>query len=240
MELRELTNNIGKGLNDTFEKVQSFFLENSLGKTINKGFDLGIKLFAPDFIEDSLIDVKDSLIKGGIKSAFDTAVKNSIEIGKNTMNLLTGSFENIGQAKMAIEKGGLMDGISKTIDKVIKNTKDAGLIKPKTAKILKSGKNTIIDTIKDNVEKQFDGQINKLKNVEKSINEWKKHYEKKDFDSMKKEYNKMERNLKELMPLKNTLREAKKVENLHKLIENKGIDFNLSEDEINLALKLVG
>ena len=35
------------------------------------------------------------------------------------------------------------------------------------------------------------------------------------------------------------LKEARKIENLYKIIERKGGDFNLSEEEINLANRLV-
>ena len=56
---------------------------------------------------------------------------------------------------------------------------------------------------------------------------------------MELEYNKIREKLKELVPLEETLRNAHKVENIHKLVKNKGKDFNLSEEEIALAEKLI-
>ena len=55
---------------------------------------------------------------------------------------------------------------------------------------------------------------------------------------MQKEYSKIEKELKQLVPLENTFKNARFVENIHTLIKNKGQDFNLSEDEIELAKRL--
>ena len=55
---------------------------------------------------------------------------------------------------------------------------------------------------------------------------------------MQKEYLKIEKELKQLVPLENTLKNARFVENIHTLIKNKGQDFDLSENEIELAKKL--
>ena len=48
----------------------------------------------------------------------------------------------------------------------------------------------------------------------------------------------MEKELKQLVPLENTLKSARFVESIHTLIKNKGENFNLSEEEIELAKKL--
>ena len=49
----------------------------------------------------------------------------------------------------------------------------------------------------------------------------------------------IQRNIKALFPIETTIKEARKIENLYKIIERKGGDFNLSEEEINLAKRLV-
>ena len=56
---------------------------------------------------------------------------------------------------------------------------------------------------------------------------------------MELEYNKIKEKLEELVPLEDTLKKAHQVENLHTLIKNRGQDFNLSEEEIALANKLI-
>ena len=40
------------------------------------------------------------------------------------------------------------------------------------------------------------------------------------------------------MPIETTLQEARKIENIQTLIQNKNGDFNLSEEELELAKKL--
>ena len=56
---------------------------------------------------------------------------------------------------------------------------------------------------------------------------------------MEKQYKKIEKELSNVMPLENVLTKARKLENLHQLIKNKGGDFNLSKEELELANKLV-
>ena len=41
--------------------------------------------------------------------------------------------------------------------------------------------------------------------------------------------------LKELLPIENTLKEARVIENLHTLIKNNGQDFNLTKEQLELA-----
>ena len=56
---------------------------------------------------------------------------------------------------------------------------------------------------------------------------------------MEKQYNKIEKELENVMPLENTINKARVVENLHSLIKNNGKNFNLSEEEKELAKKLI-
>ena len=56
---------------------------------------------------------------------------------------------------------------------------------------------------------------------------------------MQKEYNKIKTELKELVPIENTINNAKYIENIHNLVKNNGIRFELSEEELDLAKKLI-
>ena len=55
---------------------------------------------------------------------------------------------------------------------------------------------------------------------------------------MEKEYNKIKSELKKLIPIENTINNARNVELLHNLIKNNGQNFNLTQEEIELANKL--
>ena len=55
---------------------------------------------------------------------------------------------------------------------------------------------------------------------------------------MEKVYIKIEKELKEIAPLENIIKKAKEVENLHTLIKNNGQNFNLSNEQLELAQNL--
>ena len=65
-----LSNNIEQTLttpNNELIKTeeQTNFIETSLGKMINFGLDIGLRALLPDFIEQQMIDIKDTLLKEG-------------------------------------------------------------------------------------------------------------------------------------------------------------------------------
>ena len=57
----------------------------------------------PDLIEDEIINIKDSLVKGGLKQGINTAINSAINLGKSAMGIFTGNFENLSQAQEAIK-----------------------------------------------------------------------------------------------------------------------------------------
>lgn len=56
---------------------------------------------------------------------------------------------------------------------------------------------------------------------------------------MEKEYKKLKNELEEVIPLESTITQAKEIENLHSLIKKKGINYQLSEEEKQLATILI-
>ena len=68
---------------------------------------------------------------------------------------------------------------------------------------------------------------------------WKEYFENKDFEGMEREYQKIKEKINELLPIENTLKEARAIENLHNLIKNNGQDFNLTDEQKKLANMLV-
>ena len=52
---------------------------------------------------------------------------------------------------------------------------------------------------------------------------------------MEREYQKIKDRLKELLPLEATIKQAREIENIHLLIKNNGHNFNLSEEQLQLA-----
>ena len=238
MEINELEQNQKIGNELEKETDQKSFLESTIGKTINLAVEVGIRALLPDFIEDQVINLKDNLLEHGLKDGIKQTIDDAVDLGKSALGIITGDFQNINQAQKAIESGGIIDGMSTLIDTVVNKINEKGLINNNIASTIKQGKNIILDNIENNIEKTFTNQINSIENVNTYINDWKNHYKNKDFEGMEKEYEKLEKELKNLIPLENTLKQARNVENIHNLIKNNGKDFNLSEEALELASKL--
>ena len=220
------------------EKEQKNFLETTIGKIVNTGLDIGIRALLPDFIEEQVINLKDNLFEYGFKEGIGKTIEDAIDLGKSAIGIFTGNFENIEQMQNAIQTGGLIDGISDLLDTVVGKVAQKGLINSNIANILSQGKNIILDNVQSNIEKTFTEQITSSNNINKYINEWKNAFENKDFNTMEKQYKKIETELKELAPIENTINQARTIENLHNLIKNNGQNFNLTKEQLELAEKL--
>ena len=213
-------------------------METTLGKTINTGIDIGIRAVLPDFIEEQIIDLKDNLLKYGLKDGIKKSIDDAINIGKSTVGIITGNFEDISQMQEAIKNGGIIDNVSGMLDSVINKVYSKGLINSTVAKTIKQGKNSILNNVEKNIENTFNNQIKALNYTEKYINNWKNYFENKDFSGMEKEYKKIKTEINYLAPIEKMLNKARTIENLHNLIKNNGQDFNLTTEQIELAEKL--
>ena len=233
-----LNNSIELNNNLEIEKEQKKFLETTLGKTINTGIDIGIRAILPDYIEEQIIDLKDNLIKYGLKEGIKKSIDDAINIGKSAIGIVSGNFENIAQMQEAIKNGGIIDNVSSLLDSVINKVQSNGLINSTVARTIKQGKNSILNNVEKNIENTFNNQIKALNYTEKYIENWKNYFENKDFNGMEKEYKKIKTEMNYLAPIEKMINEARTIENLHMLIKNNGQDFNLTKEQMELAEKL--
>ena len=217
------------------EQEQNSFLESTLGKVINSALDVGLRMILPDFIEDGVVEVKDALLEGGLKEGINTAIDGAINLGKSVLGIFTGKFDDISQARDAIKSGGIIDGISGALDTVLDKTTSSGLINDNIASLISNGKDAILNSVSSNIEDKFMEQINGAEKLAKYEDNWKGYFENKDFEGMEREYEKIKEKLKELLPIENTLKDARTIENLHTLIKNNGQDFNLTDEQKELA-----
>ncbi|MEI3436204.1 MAG: hypothetical protein V8S10_07865 [Clostridia bacterium] len=233
-----LNNSIELNNNLEIEKEQKNFLETTLGKTINTGIDIGIRAILPDYIEEQIIDLKDNLIKYGLKEGIKKSIDDAINIGKSAIGIVSGNFENIAQMQEAIKNGGIIDNVSSLLDSVINKVQSKGLINSTVARTIKQGKNSILNNVEKNIENTFNNQIKALNYTEKYIENWKNYFENKDFNGMEKEYKKIKTEMNYLAPIEKMINEARTIENLHMLIKNNRQDFNLTKEQMELAEKL--
>ena len=234
----QLNNEKNINNNIEIEKEQKNFLETTIGKIVNTGLDIGIRALLPDFIDEQVINLKDNLFEYGFKEGITRTIDDAIDLGKSAIGIFTGNFENIEQMQSAVQTGGLIDGLSDLLDTVVGKVSRKGLINSNVANILTQGKDIILDNVQSNIEKTFEEQLANSNIMNQYINEWKSAFENKDFNTMEKQYKKIETELKELAPIENTINQARTIENLHNLIKNNGQDFNLTKEQLELAEKL--
>lgn len=93
-------------------------------------------------------------------------------------------------------------------------------------------------TIKTGVDNTLDNQVEAIEKLDKYITKWNKYYNEQNFVNMEYQYSKIEEYLKEVIPLEGVLKRARAVENLHELIKNNGRNFDLTQEEKELATML--
>lgn len=233
----DLNNNLEK-ISNKIGEVQTKFLESDIGKAVNSAIDIGLKAALPDLIEDQIIDIKNTILEQGFNEGIKTAIDTGISFGKSAIGIITGEFENVSQIQMAVKNGGILDNVSKLLDLSINFAKSKNLITSDIANLVKKGKNSIISSISDKIEESLTNQIKAVEKLEKYCENWNTSYGNKDFSGMEKAFKNIQTNLNKVIPFENTINSARKIENIHNLIKNNGKNFDITEDELNLAQKL--
>lgn len=228
-----LENNLNNNI--TTEKEQRNFLQTNIGQAINTGLDIGIRYVLPDLIEDQVIDIKDAFIENGFKEGVQTAIDSAINLGKSALGIITGNFENINQMQTAVKTGGIIDSVSDVLDYTINKVVEKGKINSSVGNVIKQGKNSILNNVTKNIENEFENQIDNIEKLDKYIDNWKNYFNNKDFEGMEKEYNKINKKIKVIAPIEKTIQNGRTVENLHKLIKNNNQNFDLTQEQLELA-----
>ena len=219
------------------DNKQKAFFETAIGKAINKAINYGLKKIFPDFIEDSIIEIKDELLKKGVIDGIKFAFNKTLDFGKSAIGTIRGTFEKISQMQFAVNKGGVIDIASKVIDNQIKNVEQNELLSKQITTVIKNGKNIIKNDLKNNINKELEEQKNLIKKIEKNFNNWEKAFEQKDLEKMEKEYNKMLQLKNNIIPIEEINNKIETINNINSLIKNKN-SFNISKLEIQLANKI--
>ena len=222
----------------SIENKQRNFLQTNIGKAVNTGLNIGLRYILTDVIEDQVIEIKDSFLQNGFKEGVQTAIDSAINFGKSALGIVTGNFENIQQMQTAVKSGGIIDGISNVLNFTINKVVNSGKIPYALGSAIKTGKNAILNNITKNIESEFENQVNQIEKLNKYTNNWKDYFNNKDFDGMQREYDKIRGKMKEIAPIENTIKTARGIENLHKLIKNNGKNFDLTSEELELAKML--
>ena len=227
MEILENINELGNKLNNNLENLQNNFLKTNIGQLANTAVDFGLKVLLPDFVENDVIEVKDAFITGGIEDALNKTLENAIELGKKALGINNSDFKSIVQAKDALKEGNYLEGISNTLNFVLEKLEKSNLISSNVSSLIKNGKDIILNNIDSNVENEFEQEIKALGKIEKYIANWEKFYSNKNIDGMNNELNKIEKQMKKILPIENIIKNVNKIENINNLINNsENFDFN--------------
>ena len=224
--------------NNSLEIKQNNFLQSALGKAINNGINIGLRYLLPNWAEDKVIELKDNLLNYGLKDGISKTIQSVIDTGKSAIGIVTGNFENVNQINEAVKNGGIIDSVSEIFDSVLNKIYSSGKLNDTTFNLIKNGKNSILNNVEKNIESTLTTQITSSQRMEKYINSWKEYFQNKDFSGMDKEYKNIKTELKQLVPIENTINSARSIELLHNLIKNNGQNFKLTQEEIELANKL--
>lgn len=225
-------------LSEKIEKYQKNFLNSQLGDVVNNAIDIGLKIVLPDLIENEIVNIKDCMLENGFREGLKEAIETAINFGKSTIGIFTGNFENSTQIEMAVRKGGILESISDLLDSTLKKAQDKEIIDKTIVNLIKNGKDNILENIENKIEDTLKIQVKNIEKLESYCEKWNKAFENQDFSEMSKNFKNVEKYLNKTIPLENTIKKARKIENLHNLIENNGGNFNISEEEKKLTERL--
>lgn len=226
-------------LSEKIENAQNNFFQKNWGQAISNGIDSGLRAILPDYIEDEIIEIKNALIKGGLIEAVKTAIQVTINKGKEILGMFTGNLENMTQAEAILKNGDLLKSLAKILENIIDKCIKNGFLKETLGNLIKSGKDSMLSYAKNNIDKINKEQTKKIKEMNEFIEDWEEAFKNQDFKKMNNAYIKINRRLEDTLPIKETLDKAEVVENLHNLIKNNGKDFNLTEEQLELAKQLI-
>jgi len=225
-------------INNEIKTEKNNFFKDIIGKTINNAIDIGLKSILPDLIEEQVIDIKDALIENGLKTGIEVAINSAMNLGKSAKGIFTGNFENISQIEIAIGDAGIIDTISELLDKTIDKITKKGYINDTISGLIKGGKNIILENIKNNIQDEINIQGSLLKKLNENIKKWEVLYNERNFQGMTEAYNEINKQLSQIVPLEDTIKNANKINIIHNLIKNNGQNFEISNLEKELTEKL--
>ena len=156
--------------------------------------------------------------------------KNVANFTKDLINNKNEKYANKNISELNIEK---------ETSRIISAIKDSYDLSINQVERLEKNKKTISNKVEQEIDKKIKSYVNAFEKNDQYINEWKEFYNSKDFKNMDKIYKKIEKNMNNIIPTEEKIKEVRKLENVHQLIKRKGGDFNLTNEELELTQKLV-
>lgn len=230
-----------KRIENTKETEQKEFLDTTIGKIVDAGLDFAISTFVPDLIEKPVSNLKDKLLSWDFNKEKETISSGALEKTKKSEEN-SGKEVDIGNVvanlKDFLKEEKTINSFSKIIDAAIKELVDKDKISSNVSKMVKEGKNAVVEKIKEKIDHELDGQIVYVEELKEQTEKWKNYYQEKDIKNMKSVSKKIDSLMKDIMPIDTILTEAKQIQNLQQLIKNNNNQFDLSSTQLELAKML--
>lgn len=230
-----------KRIENTKETEQKEFLDTTIGKIVDAGLDFAISTFVPDLIEKPVSNLKDKLLSWDFNKEKETISSGALEQTKKSEEN-SGKEVDIGNVvanlKDFLKEEKTINSFSKIIDAAIKELVDKDKISSNVSKMVKEGKNAVVEKIKEKIDHELDGQIVYVEELKEQTEKWKNYYQEKDIKNMKAVSKKIDSLMEDIMPIDTILTEAKQIQNLQQLIENNNNQFDLSNTQLELAKML--
>ena len=233
----ELFKDIINGIGDKISNLQEKFVESNFGKIVKEVMNVGIRVALPDFAENMVIDVTNSLYDNGLKDGIKEIWNNKKSYGKSFLGVSTGKFDNIEQIQNATKNGGILDTISSAFDFALEKAVDNEKITKKARQSIKTQKNEMIKKMKKEITEEVDNQAINVKKINEYAEKWQEAFNNKDLKGMKNANKNLKKYLENTIPLENLLSESKKIDIMQNLVENTG-SFDITEEEKELAVAL--
>ena len=126
-----------------------------------------------------------------------------------------------------------MDTLSVFLDYAIDKAQDKNIIDKSIAKAIKTEKNTVIKNIKSDISDNLNNQVKYIEKIDEYNNRWYDAFNNQDLSGMRHALTFIQKYMENVLPIESTLKEARKIESIQKLVESKG-NFNVSVEELEL------
>ena len=158
----------------------------NLPKVTNNALNFGLKAILPDFIEEDIIQIKDSFINEGFEKGLEEAKEKAEEVWKSVKGVFTGEFDTVGEIQKLIQKNGMLDTASDLVDKITKLLLSKKIINKTTYNLIKTGKKEIINALEGELNNYYKVDNYDFEGLSEQIEKWQKNYNDSDYESMEK------------------------------------------------------
>ena len=218
----ELTQNLPKEININMPKIA------------NNALNFGLKAILPDFIEEDIIQIKDSFINEGFEKGLEEAKEKAEEVWKSVKGVFTGEFDTVGEIQKLIQKNGMLDTASDLVDKITKLLLAKKIINKTTYNLIKTGKKEIINALEGELNNYYKVDNYDFEGLSEQIEKWQKNYNDSDYESMEKTAKTILNILDKVDQIEAVITKARNIQKVQKYIQEKGSKEKLTKAERKL------